>query len=438
MLKQSDVYWRGYAFLDPSFRTFRYHDTFYKAQLPTAHKWTQGSGCTLLLQQLAQEGFIPETSPSSIQVEGFNTIFHQHTEFFNVPLSHCAAPTIKEAALLFLNMNKWLHKKNMGTCDGHSLNFVLQGPSNPRWCDIGSFAVLESPNQINGFDEFIQFFLYPLLLRQKSPFLDALMRHSLQNGISHEVATELHILDQNISLPASRIGILDALLELIQGISFPWKESLWSDYHSSMLNESDVNNTTISPHSPNRPQFIARILKMLKPATVVDLGANAGVFSRMAAQTGAEVLAIEPDETAVARHHQYLREYNVDARIKLQVGTVDTPFKQQGELVLALALTHHLFFTHHHPWKLIVRCFADFSSKHLLTEFMPNGLCGLKKLENPPPTYRLELFVEQLERYWEHVEILERPVPEGAANRILLLCTNKRAVPVDDGKNLLP
>ncbi len=438
-LKVSDVRWRGYAFLDVNFRTFFYEGSYYRATLPTAHSFIKENTFQFLLTSLAKEGFIPETKVVDLEIEGFGKIYKQHTEYFNVPMAYVNPLYLKEAALLFLALCKNLHNKNLCLVDGHCYNIIAQGVNKPMWCDVGSIMPSRGDNYFNDVAECIKYMIYPLLLRSKSSALGGIMRHCTTEGISNEGADALRLIGYKQFSP-KRGDALNELEELVQSIEFPWGITLWSNYHDDKIEDDNID-TKLTPHSPNRDAIITRLLKILKPKTVVDIAANAGVFSRLAARLGADVLAIEPDEAAVASGHMYLRE-NWEQRsgqgsIKFMVAGVDSPLKQPGDVALALALTHHLFLTNQHPWKLIVRCLADHTNKHLITEFMPNGLSVHTKQANLPASYTLELFIEQLERYFTKVEIIEREVPEGSANRILILCTDKREQVVDDHKNFL-
>ncbi len=434
-LKVSDVRWRGYAFMDVNFRTFYYENSFYRATLPTAINLVKDNSFQFLLNSLAKDGFIPETTQVPIEIEGFGKIYKQHTEFFNVPMSYANPIQLKEAALLFINLCKSLHKKNLCLIDGHCYNIIVQGLNKPLWCDVGSIIPSQGENYFNDIVECIKFMIYPLLLRSKSFDLGDMMRHCTTAGITNAAAGALRLATPKTFSP-KRGEALNELEKFVQDIDFPWEKTLWSNYHDSKINNDDID-TKIVPHAPNRDALITRLLKLLKPKTVVDIAANAGVFSRLAARLGAEVLAIEPDETAVASGHLYLREHGAANSVKFMVAGADGNLKQPADVALALALTHHLFLTNHHPWKLIVRYLSGHTNKHLITEFMPNGLMVHEKQPNLPANYTLELFVEQLERYFSKVEIIEREVPKGSANRILILCTDKRTQPIDDNKNFL-
>jgi len=436
LLQRDEVAWMGYTFEDPNMRTFRYRGKYFKAVLPTAADWARKALAPDLLERLHQLGIIPQTRPCRLRVEEFGQVYAQETEHFNVLMTHWPCSVLKEAALTFLALARELQRRALRSIDGHCYNFVIQGASKPRWCDLGSFIPLRDPNETGDLDQFVRCFVYPLLLRQKSPHLDGFMRWSCAAGIEHEAAIPLLglVIPQN----RPRAQMLDLLTELVGAIDFQWKSTLWSEYHQDAGATADSGNIRLGPELYNRNQMVARLLRTLKPATVVDVGANAGFFTEMATQLGAEVLAIEPDETAVEYHYRRLRETRATQRVKLMIGGVDGVPEQQGDLAIALALTHHLFFTAHYPWKLIATCLARHTHGALLTEFMPHGLCGVETPDSLPPAYRLEHFTGELERHFDRVEVIDYPTPATCAPRILILCTDKRDAPRDDGKGNLP
>lgn len=424
----SDVEFCGRIFLDRNFCTFRYNGEYFKALLPKVHNYN-GVDLVNFFKSLSCKGFIPNTTASELRIKGLGQIFHQYTEHFNFHPKLSPVCSLQEAAFLWLKFNKFLATLGMGLADGHCSNIVFQGAMLPKWCDCGSIVSLCGEHPHLGIDEFIRFFIYPLQIREKNPALAEVSRSFTWRGVSHEVARAFAL--SPISLSLSREKALDELWDMVNSMSFVVQHSNWSDYYQDDFADLKENTNL-------RINMFCRIFRALHPATVVDIGANSGFFSRYMASTGAEVCAIEPDESAVLKHWTVLRRKNFSHNIKLMMADIRDSAGVQGELATALALTHHLFFTCHYPWKYIAELLSMFCTNSLLTEFMPNGLYVNIPDAPLPDNYRIELFAIQLERYFSSVEILPWSVPEGASPRIFLLCRNKRATPRDDGWGYLP
>jgi len=102
--------------------------------------------------------------------------------------------------------------------------------------------------------------------------------------------------------------------------------------------------------------------------------------------------------------------------------------KNKSDLVLALALSHHLFFTCKFNFDYIAKCFSSYSREFLITEFMPNGMGGASG-PNPDPLpghYNLEEYVRCLSKYFGEVEIIEYDKPANHSPRTLILCSKKK------------
>ncbi len=426
-LSPTQITWHGLHFLDPNIKAFSYEGAQYKAVKPTASPIFNYKNFDSFLEILVDEGFIPETRPSDIEVEGFVKVFWQYSEHFKISLSHSCPYTLKDAALKYIRFNRWLYERRLLLSDGHTHNFVIHKFDAPYWCDIGSIAPLNSTNHLQGIDEFIRFFLYPLLLRKKDYSLGKMMRFSLGEGISHHTARSFNLLSETITLSQDRLETLRILEEIIEDIEFPWEKTLWSNYAKEI--QCDMRSLKITQGAHNRASMIMRFVKLFSPKTVVDVGANAGVFSRMMSNYGAQVLAIEPDESAVSRGHIYLQEHGKNcatAPIKFSVGDVAAEH-EQGDLALALALTHHLFLTNHYPWQSIAKLLAKHTSKNLITEFMPYGLHTKSVQPHLPEHYTVGHFAKELESYFSKVDVVEYPYPDNISPRVLLICSDKKS-----------
>lgn len=433
MLKPKDVHWCGRVFLDEQTWTFFYNGVYYKAVRPFKQGWLRKREAPLFLQAMATAGFIPETVPAELEVEGFSAVYRQHTESYTVPMIYASCEALRESALLFLKFNKWLLHRGYALLDGHCNNIIFQEAMQPKWCDIGSIVPLTPQNYFIGLDEFIRYFFYPLILRHRSSDFANISRWSTRKGISHETASLLGI---RVHLPSKREYVLDMLRKVIEEMKFPMKSSQWSDYYGDGDVELRIADK-VQGIGGGRTRIFSRLFRAIAPATVVDIGANAGLFSRYMAEHGAEVLAVEPDESSVIKHHRVLRKHAFHHQIKLMVAGIGEPV-YCGDMAVSLALTHHLFFTMHYPWKYIVDLLASYTSDVLLTEFMPHGLYGIQKPEFLPDNYRLEVFVGHLRRYFKQVEVIDYPRLPEEAPRIFLLCKEKRMTPEDDNMGPLP
>lgn len=422
MYKQDELEWIGVRFLDANVRTFRMRDTFYKAVLPARRDYVGRLFEQGTIPRLEEMECIPRTRRTDLAVEGFAAVYEQYTEYFNITPEQWNPLLHKDAALLFLRLNKELAREGLGTVDGHPGNIVVQKNGRPFWCDIGSFVPL-GDNPLVGIDEFIRHFVYPLLLRAKGPELGKLSRYLLKAGCTEEEARFL--LGGGIPRRPDRAAMLDMLEELVSGVEIGFASTTWTGYHGELQWEgTDPEDAKVETGSPARTAMLKRIIRLLRPERVVDFGANGGFYSQVAAHTGAEVLAVELDEGACAECHVNFNRSPADARMKVALSGIYVP-DRLPDLALALALSHHMFFTHNYRFEVMAKTFADSTSRHLITEFMPNGLGVGRNIPDPlPPHYRVEVFARELERHFAQVEVAPYP---GYAHRMLLICRDKKS-----------
>ena len=119
------------------------------------------------------------------------------------------------------------------------------------------------------------------------------------------------------------------------------------------------------------------------PREVWDLGANTGVFSRIASEHHTRVIAFDQDPYCVEAH--YLQSRKDDLDILPLVANLSNPTPAIGwenqerrsllqrasaDTVLALALIHHLTITNNVPLENLAKFFAKIC-RWLIIEFVP-------------------------------------------------------------------
>lgn len=131
--------------------------------------------------------------------------------------------------------------------------------------------------------------------------------------------------------------------------------------------------------------FVADSLVQLRPQWVLDIGANTGEFSAMAA-AGAHVVAVDVDEESAGQIFQRAGAERLD--IQPLVGNFARPTpglgwrgaemrsfiertRQRFDLVLMLAVVHHLRVTEGVPIAAILDLAAEITRSHLLIEYVP-------------------------------------------------------------------
>jgi hypothetical protein len=96
--------------------------------------------------------------------------------------------------------------------------------------------------------------------------------------------------------PLGLQGVIESLTAIIRRLRWRRKPSEWSQYY-------DQTNYTFEAMDL-KEHIVRHYLTQCHPKHVWDLGANTGRFSRIAAQTGCRVVAMDADVAAVEDHYQ--------------------------------------------------------------------------------------------------------------------------------------
>jgi FkbM family methyltransferase len=128
------------------------------------------------------------------------------------------------------------------------------------------------------------------------------------------------------------------------------------------------------------------VLEELRPATLLDVGANTGEFSAMAADCGADVVALERDADAADRIARMsaanglnIQTIHADlARPTPAVGWENREssallprLEEQFEMVMLLAVIHHLVLLEQIPLRAIVELCHRLTKKFVIVEWVP-------------------------------------------------------------------
>ena len=87
-------------------------------------------------------------------------------------------------------------------------------------------------------------------------------------------------------------SLIDMMQSNLKNWSKPYQfEKHWSEYYSKNIDSEQ--------YLAHKEQVIAKWLKQIQPTTVLDLGANTGKFSMLAANYAQKVIALESDDICV-------------------------------------------------------------------------------------------------------------------------------------------
>lgn len=336
---------------------------------------------------------------------------------------------LKEAALATLSIQRRALRVGMSLKDASAYNIQFVR-SKATLIDTLSFEIYKEGQPWVAYRQFCQHFLAPLaLMALRDVRLNQLLRVYI-DGVPLDLASKLlpsktrfnFGLLTHIHLHASaqkryagadvksRGGTMSkqAMIGLIDNLDASIRKLNWNSNGTEWGNYYDITNYSDAAFK-HKKQLVAEWSGRLKPALVWDLGANTGVFSRVAGETGAYVISSDIDPAAVEQNYRQVKGEKTENILPLLIDlTNPSPsigwanqerdsFASRGpaNLILALALVHHLAISNNVPLPQVANFFASLG-KWLVIEFVPKSDSQVQKLlvlrEDIFPNYTREGF----------------------------------------------
>ncbi|MFN2398095.1 MAG: class I SAM-dependent methyltransferase [Gemmatimonadaceae bacterium] len=360
-------------------------------------------------------------------------------KFISYPYEWCFGQ-LKDAALLTLELQLRALKRNMVLRDASAFNVQFRDGS-PIFIDTLSFEQYVEGEPWGAYKQFCEHFLAPLAIMSGRDirlgqtfrdFIDGIpldfASHLLPTRSWFRTGLLLHLhlharaqrkyADAKVSAVArgrklSRLQLtrlIDSLRSAVDDLSWRAAGTEWADY---------VHNHNYSPRAVESKQgIVAQFLSRTKAALAWDMGANTGIFSRIARRTASCVVAMDMDPAAVqlnyeqvkAQHETGILPLIMDARNPAPALGWDhrerMSLAERGpaDVVLALALVHHLAIGNNVPLNLVAGWLARLA-RVLIIEFVPkNDSQTARLLANRPdvfPHYTQEGFEQAFAHLFE-------------------------------------
>lgn len=321
---------------------------------------------------------------------------------------------LADAALLTLDIQARAWSQGWTLKDAAANNVLFDG-ARPRFCDLLSLRERQADDAPGweAYGQFVRHFVLPLLAVAelgRSPrdiFLahrDGLKAAEVASYIPWHAQWSLAML-LHVRLPArlERRRIAQTERKARQtpthkaaADSTPWLLKNLRGF-VERLAAACRGTSTWSEYTANRDHYgdaelhakrvaVAQILAARPYAQVLDIGANSGEFSRLAASHGAQVLALDDDLNALEDLHRQVRAESLSIQcLHANLGrptpatgwrlaeTLDLPTRLAGQfdLVLMLAVIHHLAVTERLPLAQVFETVAGYCRDRLLIEFVP-------------------------------------------------------------------
>ncbi|AUC78652.1 hypothetical protein CW736_04245 [Nonlabens sp. MB-3u-79] len=391
-----------------------------------------------MLDELITKKLFVKTWISDLKIEGFDLVIeHENIEFWNYPYEWSFS-MLQDAANTVLDCNEVANKYGYELFDVHAFNVVFN-MAQPVYLDFGSFIKVDAKNDKawTGFNNFYNSFYMPLYLYNKG-FSDLSNSIYLHYGLFSD--RDLFLLrNKHVTILGKKITSwifkihnskrrlaaaryvrviekygkhkhIDKLLKfkklfqnkysvsyakrLLKRVSTSHIDSYWKDYHNNK-----------NPSQDNRFLRITEIInKDLSDATsLIELASNQGKFADYVRENTQmnQIIATDYDKNALDQI--YLNNRFSDKVLPLlydfvrpnnRTNTNKIEDRINADVVMALAVTHHLILTQDITVDHIFNVLESLATKYVIIEFMPLGLYSgdMDNIPEVPEYYTLEWF----------------------------------------------
>ena len=428
------------SFRDPSGFLFYRQGEIYR-QINTAYKENYDYlMSSRLYEELVETGLLisHEEADNTLaeSADVYKVIKPQPVTFISYPYEWTFSQ-LKIAALTTLEIQKKAFDFGMSLkdCSTYNIQFMY---GKPLLIDTLSFEKYIQGQPWVAYRQFCQHFLAPLaLMSYKDIRLNQLFRIYL-DGVPLDLASSLlpsrtwlklsllshihlhaksqkHYSDKSRDLSNRKMtqlsfkGIIDNLESAIKGLNWFPAHTEWADYYE------DTNYSVDAVE--HKKKLVAEFLNQIRPKSVWDLGANDGLFSRIASDRGITTISFDIDPAAVEKNYLRCVEKKESSILPLLLDlTNPSPgigwqnrerlsLQKRGpaDTVFALALIHHLAISNNLPFNKIADFFEKICSS-LIIEFVPKTDSQVKRLLSTRkdifPDYKQQIFEDEFNRYF--------------------------------------
>jgi len=381
----------------------------------TAHRFQEAARLVSSKALTTEEAAVLRTRISS-QVAGikaeWGVLEHSKIDFPSFPYEW-PPEMLYAAGVLTLDLAQTALKEGMGLKDASPYNVLFEGP-NPVFVDLLSFE-RRYPRDFTwrAYGQFVRTFLLPLALNKFCGSSVDRLFLAKRDGIRPEEVCRQLTLPQKLRFPFRTLATLPTWLTGKFSVSTPpvRQRVAHSDEQGRFILEAllrrtrrlldrlepaanqaskwsgyDSSNRYSSAGAQVKEAFVKDALREFQPKKVLDIGANRGRYSEMAARHGAVVVAIDSDYVVMGELWRRARSEGLN--ILPLVVNLATPSPAMGwrnresssflnrarehfDAVLMLAVVHHLLVTDGIPLSEILEASTELTRDLLLIEFVP-------------------------------------------------------------------
>lgn len=396
----------------------------------------------------------------SVGIAWSGVLLHERVPVITYPYEWSFS-MLRDAALLQLELMQEALAADAIFKDATPFNIQFHG-TKPVFIDTPSIVRLKHGGLWEGYRQFCQMFLYPLMLQAYrgvdfQPFLRGRLdgispqqfnsltsfRDMFRKGVLAHVflhsklrqtqePSKVERTDESLRKSGFQKELIEnnvrGLRKLIQKLDWNPKSSTWSDY--------DADSEPVRLDAAAKEAFVSEVIASTRWKQTWDVGCNLGRYSRIAAKHSDLVVALDSDHLTIDRLYKALQTEDVNNITPLVYDPADpspnlgwrclerSRFAERGQpdLILFLAVIHHLVFTSNLLLHDVISWLAEQNSA-LVIEFVDRGDPQVKSLlanrEDVFFDYKREEFDAAINRHFD----IRQSLTLSSGTRTLLFVT---------------
>lgn len=392
-------------------RVFTYENKIMRGIYPEKVDYVKKLFSSGLIAALYSENFIPRTVISEYYTDEFPMVL-EHERISTVSyVTEWTFDMVRDAGLLVLSMEKYLNNYGWRLKDCHPYNILFNDKGDCVYVDIGSIVPWDG-SRGSFLREFDAYYTYPVKMYRHYPDLASkILRRShywgfdeliiFYDGFSGSFLNKVKInVKKLMYIAAGHNSVVNRFLlnrrkKLLTSTVMPGK-GMWSDYQNEEVLQQVFDCKRVDDFAVKRFERYKSVLTCLlemKPNSVVEFGANGGLFAVAACKfckTIKSYIATDYDNKAINCLYSFVKknklQYEFLVKIKSLVIDFAGVYKHQNwqdmnerfksDVVICMAMTHHLLLTQGISIDMVFQQLRAVTSKYVMVEFMPLGLWG--------------------------------------------------------------
>jgi hypothetical protein len=322
---------------------------------------------------------------------------------------------LKDAALLTLKIQRLALQHGFVLRDASAFNIQFY-KGKPILIDTLSLGIYQDGSLWDAYGQFCRHFLAPLALMSLTDIRLASLSHYYLDGIPLDLTVKLlpflswrylslilHLHLHNwLGRPSYEVdksktkkllnkeslnNLITSLEKAIKVLPSPLQKSVWSDYYSFTNYKKEA--------FISKQKIVLDLLSEINPmpCTAWDIGGNDGIFAKLLSIQGIQVTVFDNDHPSIDRLYKEITKQKLSNIFPL-IMDLRNPSSALGwmhkerlswlergpvDLILALALIHHLRIGNNLPFNNIAEFFSEIT-RWLIVEYIPKDDSQVQRL----------------------------------------------------------